>query len=101
MYNRQCSLLLGSLLSPPDSLRIGDRRLLLVGLGRSRELLVVIRVHLADAQGGVIIVQQALGPGLGIGIGGSILSVVQQLLILGLGVLVVRDGGISVLVAGE
>jgi hypothetical protein len=62
---------------------------------------VVVRVHLADAQGGVIIVQQALGPGLGIGIGGSIFSVVQQLLVLGLGVLVVGDRGISVLVAGE
>ncbi len=101
MYKRQYSLLLGSLLSPLDGIGIGDQRLLLVGLRRSRELLVIVCVHLADAQSGVISVQQALGPGLGIGIGDSILSVVQQLLIIGLSVLVIGDSGISVLVAGE
>jgi hypothetical protein len=101
LYKRQYSLLLGSLLSPPDGIGIGDRWLLLVGLRRSWELLVIVCVHLADAQGGVIGVQQALGPGLGIGIGDSLLSVVQQFFVIGISVLVVGDSKRCNLSQGE
>ncbi|MFN9903776.1 MAG: hypothetical protein ACK55Z_34365, partial [bacterium] len=74
LYNGQHSLLPATLFGLLDCIGIGDGGRLQVGLGGSRELLVVVSVHPADSRGGVIFIQHALGGKLGIGIGSILVA---------------------------